>query len=97
MSQIRHITSLHSLNTQSLFIAFSLFFTQRNLDPTLSINRIGEGSTGQVFSRTMGTPEPRGKNLGIEGRRYNLDVMMLAVLHQRELCMIHAIKVKTLA
>lgn len=34
--------------------------------------------------------------MGTEDRRYNLDVMMLAVLHQRELCMINAIKVKIL-
>lgn len=35
--------------------------------------------------------------MGIEGRRYNLDVMMLAVLYQRELCVINASKVATLS
>lgn len=34
--------------------------------------------------------------MGREDRRYNLDIMILAVLHQRELCMINAIKVKIL-
>lgn len=34
--------------------------------------------------------------MGIEDRSYNLDVMMLAVLHERGLYIINAIKVKAL-